>query len=268
LRFSGRLLFSLLVLLLLSRVTAADAADTLFNGTAAWKQEFSRLGGETKTMVTSPVDTYPVETAAVAGLFALGLAFDREIRNDLAANRSNTLKHTTDVGSLAGEPLIHIGVAAAIYGAGAVADAPRLLDLGSKIGEALILTDTTGFLLKVAVGRGRPETGRSNVRFQPFTFTDSYSSLPSMHTASSFALAHVLSRETDSLPAQILCYAAASFVGFSRLYRGEHWASDVILGAALGELAGAAVTRYRGGKIAVAPTVSGGAPGLALTGRF
>lgn len=246
----------------------AWGADTVFNSSAVFRQELQRLGGEAKTYLASPVDTYPVETLLVLGALGLGFAADREVRSDLRTVRSAPLNRATDAGTFLGDPYLHIGVAAALYGTGALADAPRVMDLGAKLGEALVLADTTGFVLKEAIGRGRPETGTRNDRFRPFSFRSAYQSLPSMHTTSSFAVAHVLAAETESFPTKVLCYTLASFVGFSRLYQEKHWASDVILGAALGELAGSAVTRYRSGRLAVAPILSGGTPALALVGQF
>ena len=63
---------------------------------------------------------------------------------------------------------------------------------------------------------------------------------------------------SESIPVKLLYYTAATFVGFSRMYQDEHWASDIVLGAALGELCGRVVTGYhaRGGKLSLVPAVS------------
>jgi len=272
-RLRARAFFSLalLVTLLAGLPAGARAADNLFNSGAVIREELARLSGEGKLFLAAPVDPYLGASAAVAGAFALSYIYDRDIRTDLAGMRSSTLKGFTDAGSLVGNPYLHIGVAAALYGAGAAADAPRLMRIGEELGEALLLSDAATVVLKQAVGRGRPATGDGNSRYKPFQFATDYDSLPSMHTASSFAMAHVLASETESLPVKILCYAAASFVGFSRLYQEKHWTSDVVLAAAIGELAGNSVTRFRAltpGGVTVAPLVSDGVPGLALLGKF
>ena len=249
----------------------AHAADTVFNSSVLFHEELSRLGGEGKLFVAAPVATYLPETVAVAGAFALSYLYDKDIRSDLAANHSRTLTRATDAGSIVGDPYLHIGVAAVLYGAGALGDQPRLMRIGEELGEALIISDLTTVVLKDAVGRGRPVTGNSSTSFRPFQFKTDYDSLPSMHTASSFAVAHVLASETDSIAAKVLCYTAASFVGFSRLYKEKHWTSDVVIAAAIGELAGDSVTRYRAlppGKVTLAPMMDNGVPSLALMGKF
>ena len=269
----ARLLSTLALLFLVAGglPQGARAADTIFNSGAVLRDEFVRLGGEGKLFVTAPVDPYLPQTVAVAGAFALSYLYDKDIRSDLAANRSRTLNRATDAGSIVGDPYIHLGVAAVLYGAGALADRPRMMRIGEELGEALVLTDVATLVLKQAVGRGRPVTGESNSSLRPFQFKNEYDSLPSMHTGSSFAMAHVLASETESVPVKILCYAGASFVGFSRLYQGKHWTSDVVLAAAIGELAGNAVTRYRAlppGGVTIAPMINGGVPSLALLGKF
>jgi membrane-associated phospholipid phosphatase len=261
-----------LMLLLCGYLPAqVHAEDNLFNSGTVIKQELSRLTEEGKLFVVAPVDPYLVGTAAVAGVFALTYVFDKDIRSNLAGAHSGTLKGFTDAGSFVGNPYIHIGAVAAIYGAGALTDSPRYMRLGEELGEALLLADGSTLVLKQAVGRGRPGTGDSNSNYRPLQFKTDYDSLPSMHTASSFAIAHVLASKTESLPMKIACYAAAGFVGFSRLYQDKHWASDLIVGAAIGELAGDSVTRYYAlnkGALTVAPTSINGAPSLALVGKF
>jgi len=249
----------------------ARAAENLFNSGAAIKEELSRVSEEGKLFVTAPVDPYLARSAALAGAFALVYLFDEEIRSDLSGKHSGTLTGLTDFANLAGNPIVHIGAVAALYGAGVAADAPKLMRLGEELGEAIFLADGATFVLREAIGRGRPATGDSSTRYKPFQFKKEYNSLPSMHTASSFAVAHVLASRTESLPVKILCYAAAGFVGFSRLYKDRHWASDVLLGAAIGGLAGDSVVRYyhlKKGEFAVAPLSIDGTPSLALTGKF
>lgn len=62
------------------------------------------------------------------------------------------------------------------------------------------------------------------------------SSFPSFHTAASFSLATVFAKEYPSM--RIPLFGLASIIGFSRVYLGEHYPSDVVAGAVLGYLVG------------------------------
>jgi membrane-associated phospholipid phosphatase len=268
-----RTLFSLALLLFFCDYLAAPlhAAETVFSSGTELKKELSRLSDQGTLFVKAPVDRYLPQTAVMAGAFALTYLLDREIRDGLSGAESGTLNGLTDFGNAASNPLLHLGAAAVLYGTGAATDRAGLMQLGQELGEALVLADGATFVLKEAIGRGRPYTGESNSSYRPFQHRDGYGSLPSMHTASSFAVAHVLSSKTESFSAKLLYYTAAGFAGFSRVYQQKHWATDVLVGAAIGELAGDAVTRYyasRKGELTIAPLSISGVPSLALMGKF
>jgi membrane-associated phospholipid phosphatase len=110
--------------------------------------------------------------------------------------------------------------------------------------------------LKYITGRARPSyydpltTTNSPTWHGPFyQFTKdkngtrpnnlTYLSFPSGHTTLAFAAATVFAMEyknTRFVP--IIAYSAATLVGLSRLTENAHWASDVLVGAALGFLCG------------------------------
>jgi membrane-associated phospholipid phosphatase len=110
--------------------------------------------------------------------------------------------------------------------------------------------------LKYLTGRQRPsyydpKTGQNNNIFHGpfFQFTkdkngtrppsNAYTSFPSGHTTVAFAAATVFAMEyKDTKWAPILAYSASSLIGLSRIMQNAHWASDVLVGAALGFLCG------------------------------
>jgi len=65
-----------------------------------------------------------------------------------------------------------------------------------------------------------------------------------MHAASSFAVASVMSGASESLWAKAAYYSAATFVVLSRMVDDQNLASDVLLGAEIGELCGRIVARH------------------------
>lgn len=233
----------------------------------------ARLLAESKDLVTTPFQLENgnlLLTLGVAGAVGLTYTFDGQIRDRVQNNRSRGVDKSADVGSVIGNPFVHLGAAALLYGGGILADSPRWKEVGEMLGEALILADGATLILKEATGRGRPTVTTHKDDFRPFAFKSDYDSFPSMHTASSFAFASVIARTSDSLPVTVASYCAAAFVGFSRINQNKHWASDVLMAAAIGELAGRVAVsqhaRYR--SYAVIPTALDGGGGLALAGRF
>jgi membrane-associated phospholipid phosphatase len=86
--------------------------------------------------------------------------------------------------------------------------------------------------IKQVVGRRRPELPD----LPALTGTPTALSFPSAHASTAFAGTVVYSRL--GLPAAPL-YALATGLALSRLYLGVHYPSDVLVGAALGSVAGA-----------------------------
>lgn len=262
----------LLLVILLFGSTGVVRAES-FSLTGELSSGVQRLAGEATDLAAKIVD--PADglwgTAATVAAVGLVYGFDDDIKDKLSGIHGSRLDKAADAGSLIGNPFIHLGVAAAVYGGGILADSPKYEELGEMLGEALVMADGVSFLLKEATGRARPLTGAGKDRFRPFQLKTDYDSFPSMHTASSFAMASVLAATTENWGARTLYYAAAGFVGFSRLYQNKHWASDALLGAALGELSGRVVTSFhadKSRKVTLAPMVAGESLGLSLVGRF
>ena len=261
------------IYLLISLASSSYADDNVFNSQKTLKEEVVRLGDEALEVVKTPLDTKGyglVGTLAVAGAVGLTYVFDDDIRNKLQANKNKGLDRATDVGNLVGDPFVHLGIAAAVFGGGILGESLRWKETGEMLGEAVILTDATTFVLKEAIGRARPFVSGDKGSFRPGQFKSDYDSLPSMHTSSSFAMASIMAATSESLSAKVLYYSAATFVGFSRIYQDKHWTSDIILSAAIGELCGRVVTSQHAGKsrVTFVPLVSGNSAGLALLGKW
>ena len=144
-------------------------------------------------------------------------------------------------------------IGSTLYVVGRAGGNERMAELGLHGLEALAVGGGVTFLLKGLVGRARPYMGLDNPRdFQlgrGFGSED-YRSFPSGHTVMAFAAAAAVTGTTDKWwpnstwyvgPA---LYGGATLAGLSRMYNNKHWASDVVVGAAIGTFAGLKVMRY------------------------
>ncbi len=102
---------------------------------------------------------------------------------------------------------------------------------------SLILSGIVVEVLKFIIGRARPiffdEFGI--VGFFPGTFEWAFNSMPSGHTALSFAGLVMLGMLMPRF--KILTWGLAILIGLSRVAIGAHWPTDVLLGAFIGMVA-------------------------------
>jgi membrane-associated phospholipid phosphatase len=215
-----------------------------------------------KTLFTS---RDAVLAAAFAGLTVAMLPLDEHfaasLQDDgLQANRFlDRVGHGVEWASSPGALMLGGGM----FAVGRVAQKPDIADLGWHTAEAVMIATTTTNILKGVMGRSRPYvTGQSNSRDFNFAWgfgggqyavgmsNRDYMSFPSGHTATAFAAAAVMTSEARRLWPRTLPYVAtatyggAALVGVSRMYHNRHWASDVVLGAAVGTFSGLKIVRY------------------------
>ena len=154
--------------------------------------------------------------------------------------------------------------------------------LGSKRESATALLSfesrilTAGLIsgLKYVTGRHRPTAVNGPFNFEGPGKADFNASFPSGHAGDAFALAAVLddiySRDYPWAP--YVAYPAAAAVGLARINEGRHWASDILLGGALGFFVGKMVTRYnpflRENDLSIRPLTRTGYRGVSLAVRF
>ena len=255
-------------------ITQAFAGEKLFSRASIIQEEAAYLRDEALDLLQTPADTENnglLGTVMVLGGAGMVYIFDENIRKSVREHGNQTLDKIANVGSAIGNPLVHIGMAGMVYGGGLLAGSERWQETGKMLGEAVLLADAATLVLKGSIGRGRPYVNGDRGSFKPLQFDSDYDSLPSMHTASSFAAASVMSGATESLWAKAAYYSAATFVGLSRMVEDQHWASDVILGAAIGELCGRIIARHHANgkrKFVLAPIISVNSAFLGLSAAW
>ncbi len=189
---------------------------------------------------------------ATLAMFPLDKRFAQDLRD--SSTQANRLFRRASTGfELIASPGAYI-IGGGLYAVGRIGHFDRVADLGWHGTEAVLFAQGVTFVLKGAVGRGRPflSSGEDPGDYHPgkgFT-SGNWSSFPSGHTSTAFAAAAAVTNETtrwwprSTWVVGPLMYAGATAVGLSRMYHSRHWASDVALGAAIGTFSGRKVVQY------------------------
>ena len=111
----------------------------------------------------------------------------------------------------------------------------RTLAFAAGVAVTTFVADTASFGLKDLVDRPRPF--EAHWQIHPL-YTVHSSSFPAGHAATAFAGAVVLALVVPRAAPILLLVAAV--IGFSRVYVGDHYPTDVLAGALVGAVVGAA----------------------------
>jgi len=113
------------------------------------------------------------------------------------------------------------------------------ITLGIQVLITYIFSGILAQIIKNIVAAPRPKTLLTDAEYHYFIegmTRVGYSSFPSGHTTSVFALACLLTLHTHNRKTGLLYFALAALTGYSRIYLGHHFLQDVIAGALLGVL--------------------------------
>jgi membrane-associated phospholipid phosphatase len=172
--------------------------------------------------------TVPLAFVA-AGLLASDTAIEKHVpTNPTTVSHANTASNA-GLGAL-------VAVGAGMFVWGHLKDNDQERETGLLSGEAGIDAFLDTEVLKYATGRERPFTGSGKGHF-----FQGGSSFPSQHSAISFAIASVIAHEYPGVLTQVLAYGVAGGVSAARVGAHQHFATDVIVGSALGWTASVSV---------------------------
>lgn len=183
--------------------------------------------------------------------------FDGDVRDEVTDQFA-----WSDSMETAGGPLYSSLFVAGMFAAGRFSHHGRFQAMTYDMLDAAIVNQTYSSIVKVVVGRERPDGSDEK-------------SFPSGHTSNAFALAAVASHHYGwklGVPA----YAVAAVMGASRVNEDRHWLSDVFAGATLGYISGRTVARVNGRAAertagltwSVSPAVSRRSRGMQVTLLF
>ena len=151
-------------------------------------------------------------------------------------------------GNIGGGMMAQLGGAFAAYTIARATGSERAIAVGSDLFRAQVLTQAMVQTMKVSFHRERPDGSN-------------HFSLPSGHTAGAVATATVLTRHFGwkvGVPA----YTASAYVAASRMSANKHHITDVMVGAAVGIVAGRTATlgvSKHHFAVGLVPTVGGAA---------
>lgn len=157
---------------------------------------------------------------------ALLIAGDNTIEKHVPTNPA-TVSHAVTA-SNAGVGVL-AGAGAGLFLLGHIQNDDQKRETGILSGEAAISAFVDTQVFAYAAGRERPFVGNSPGRF--FVGGDSF---PSTHAAVSWAIASVIAHEYPGALTQFLAYGVAGGVSAARWAGQKHFASDVVIGSALG----------------------------------
>jgi membrane-associated phospholipid phosphatase len=229
----------LLFLLLVPSLLFAQGEDSTA-GSILQEDFIATLRG-TGRYLSSPFRTGGVNWYAVGGVAVAtgGMMFlDEKVRDQWGVTgRGDYNGDWWDVptfyGSIGGAAL----TGAAVYSLGFFTREPEVRLTGRLALQALVSGAIAETAVKFIAGRSRPYTGEGPHSFLWFETVDEHHSLPSGHTMAAFALSTVFAERIGTTWSRLGFYSLAT-TGLSRIKNDQHWASDVVLGAAIGFSAG------------------------------
>lgn len=226
------------------------------------------------SVITSPARIDRDSALWAGGLAAGGLlvySLDGQLRRGFAKNHSSLNHDLASVAEKFGNGGYELGLVAAYGGLGYALNNDYAQRTAVLSVESFAAANAAGTLVKYFAGRARPYTHQGKGIFRPFKMKTAYTSFPSGHTTSAFAVASVFARRADSPWVGAAVYALAAGTALQRVYDDKHWASDVFAGAALGTAVGrwiASPSRSAAPSAMLLPVYSPGYAGAALTCAF
>lgn len=211
-----------------------------------------RLGAHVATIATSPLAWAALGGGAAATAALSASAADHEIRVALQKDLGSKAFGDSMVVAGYGLPVL---LPASLYLGGVLGADRDLRGAGAASMQAVLVACGFTGALKLATGRPYPAHGgspRDPNRLEHPEYAREWSwfhpggslAWPSGHATCSFAVAASLSAYWPDAPTvPLVLYPIATAIGAGMLIGDHHWTSDVLVGAALGQVIGWSIGR-------------------------
>jgi len=180
-----------------------------------------------------------IVTAAIA--IAAAFYFDDMVRNFIALHQSRTVNNFMRNVSRYGDWPSHIALGLLLLGIAWIRGSKKWTRIFLSMLIALAIAGVTGSVIKRAIPRARPSV-KSELRWGGPRFSTKFHAFPSAHMAASTAFFGVLIFTRRRIG--LACLQIPILIGFSRMYLGAHYLSDIVCAAMLGILCALLVTHF------------------------
>ena len=137
--------------------------------------------------------------------------------------------------------------------------------------ESLLISSAFTQALKYSTHRQRPEDSNQHDRWDGPSFSGNNLSFASGESTAAFSIATVIASEYEAEPwVAPLAYGIATLAALARINDNAHWASDVLVGSAIGHFTAKAIVKLhrKQSKFALTPEAVGGGMGLNFSYNF
>jgi membrane-associated phospholipid phosphatase len=172
-----------------------------------------------------------IAIAAIA--IAVSFHFDDSVRSFMVQHQNPAMRNFMRYVSLLGDWPSHAAIGLVFLGWAWRRGSEKWTRIFLAMLLAMMLAGVAGTVMKRTVPRARPSV-HADTRWGGPRFSSKYHSFPSGHVGASTAFFGVLlvARRRVAL----VCIAIPLLIGFSRMYIGAHYLSDVVCAAVLGVL--------------------------------
>lgn len=233
-----------IIAILLSTLVCTNnlfAQDTAIAPVHLNKKYIISYFGNTKNVLAAPfrLNEKSLLAAGTALCLTGGLMIaDRDIQTVFQKNRNMTFDNVSRYGLEPwGRGLYSVPLLGVLYIHGAITHNERTERVALLAGQSFLISAAVVQIPKYLIQRHRPY---QDIPSNQFLFDGplggfKHNSMASGHTIAAFSVASMFAQEyKDKKWVGIVAYSIATLTGLSRIYDNKHWASDVLLGAAMG----------------------------------